>query len=103
MDTIVSGHLVALNALKIDILVPKLILNPSLLENLQNAEILTLTYGSIVRQLIADYDDVDEVNKQLEKMYVNPFSLYLPTPYLSHRPPQTTGASTSANASSTNS
>jgi trafficking protein particle complex subunit 3 len=45
------------------------------LEKLQNAEVLTLTYGSIVRQLIADYDDVDEVNKQLEKMYVNPFSL----------------------------
>lgn len=36
----------------------------------QNAEILTLTYGSIVRQLISDYEDVDEVNKQLEKMYV---------------------------------
>ena len=35
---------------------------------LQNAEILILTYGSIVRQLVADYDDVDEVNKQLEKM-----------------------------------
>ncbi|KAL6766806.1 BET3 [Auxenochlorella protothecoides x Auxenochlorella symbiontica] len=36
-----------------------------------NAEILTLTYGSIVRQLISDYEDVDEVNKQLEKMGYN--------------------------------
>lgn len=35
---------------------------------LQNAEIFTLTYGSIVRQLIADFEDLDEVNKQLEKM-----------------------------------
>lgn len=34
----------------------------------QNAEIFTLTYGSIVRQLIADFEDLDEVNKQLEKM-----------------------------------
>lgn len=38
--------------------------------SLQNAEIFTLTYGSMVRQLIADYEDVDEVNKQLDKMYV---------------------------------
>lgn len=35
---------------------------------LQNAEIFTLTYGSIVRQLIADYEDVELVNKQLDKM-----------------------------------
>jgi hypothetical protein len=35
---------------------------------LQNAEIFSLTYGSIVRQLIADFEDLDEVNKQLEKM-----------------------------------
>ena len=34
----------------------------------QNAEIFTLTYGSMVRQLIADYEDVEEVNKQLDKM-----------------------------------
>lgn len=34
----------------------------------QNAEIFTLTYGSMVRQLIADFEDLDEVNKQLEKM-----------------------------------
>lgn len=35
---------------------------------LQSAEIFTLTYGSMVRQLIADYEDVEEVNKQLDKM-----------------------------------
>jgi hypothetical protein len=34
----------------------------------QNAEIFTLTYGSILRQLIADFEDLDEVNKQLDKM-----------------------------------
>lgn len=36
--------------------------------NTQNAEIFSLTYGSIVQQLIADFEDLDEVNKQLEKM-----------------------------------
>ncbi|KAF6260821.1 NO signaling/Golgi transport ligand-binding domain-containing protein [Scenedesmus sp. NREL 46B-D3] len=36
-----------------------------------NAEIFTLTYGSLVRQLIADFEDLDEVNKQLEKMGYN--------------------------------
>jgi hypothetical protein len=35
---------------------------------MQNAEIFTLTYGSIVRQLISDLEDLDEVNKQLEQM-----------------------------------
>lgn len=38
------------------------------LSRAQNAEIFTLTYGSMVRQLIADYEDVEEVNKQLDKM-----------------------------------
>lgn len=42
--------------------------SPALLPSLQNAEIFTLTYGSMVRQLIADYEDVGEVNKQLDKM-----------------------------------
>eukprot|EP00735_Rhodelphis_limneticus_P014702 TRINITY_DN8777_c0_g1::TRINITY_DN8777_c0_g1_i1::g.23870::m.23870 TRINITY_DN8777_c0_g1::TRINITY_DN8777_c0_g1_i1::g.23870 ORF type:complete len:202 (+),score=46.75,sp/Q86K94/TPPC3_DICDI/57.14/6e-72,TRAPP/PF04051.11/3.8e-39,AAA_32/PF13654.1/0.088 TRINITY_DN8777_c0_g1_i1:38-607(+) len=36
-----------------------------------NAELLTLTYGSIVNQLLQDYEDVDEVNKQLDKMGYN--------------------------------
>ena len=35
---------------------------------LQNAEIFTLTYGSMVRQLLTDFEDVTEVNKQLDKM-----------------------------------
>jgi trafficking protein particle complex subunit 3 len=30
-----------------------------------SAELLALTYGSFVRQLLADYEDVEEVNKQL--------------------------------------
>ena len=36
---------------------------------LQNAEIFTLTYGSIVRQLLSDLEDIDAVNKQLDQMY----------------------------------
>jgi trafficking protein particle complex subunit 3 len=35
----------------------------------QNAEIFTLTYGSLVRQLITDLDNIDDVNKQLDTMY----------------------------------
>lgn len=34
----------------------------------QNSEILTLTYGGIVRQLVADTENVGEVNKKLKKM-----------------------------------
>jgi hypothetical protein len=34
----------------------------------QNSEIFTLTYGSIVRQLISDFEDLEEVNKQLDQM-----------------------------------
>jgi len=36
-----------------------------------NGEFFALTYGSMVMQLIKDYDDVTEVNKQLEKMGYN--------------------------------
>jgi len=36
-----------------------------------NAELFTLTYGAIVSQLIKDYEDIDEVNTQLEKMGYN--------------------------------
>jgi len=36
-----------------------------------NAELFTLTYGAIVAQLIKDYEDIEEVNKQLEKMGYN--------------------------------
>jgi hypothetical protein len=35
---------------------------------MQNAEIFTLTYGSMIRQLISDLEDMEEVNKQLDQM-----------------------------------
>jgi trafficking protein particle complex subunit 3 len=38
---------------------------------MQNAELFTMAYGSLVVQLIQDYEDYAEVNKQLEKMYVH--------------------------------
>lgn len=41
---------------------------------IQNAELFTLTYGAIVRQLLTDLEEVDEVNKQLDQMY---FFLFL--------------------------
>jgi len=37
---------------------------------LQNAELFTLTYGAIVRQLLTDLEEVEEVNKQLDQMCV---------------------------------
>lgn len=37
----------------------------------QNAELFTLTYGALVIQLIKDYEDYAEVNKQLDKMGYN--------------------------------
>ncbi|XP_024627992.1 trafficking protein particle complex subunit 3 isoform X3 [Medicago truncatula] len=37
----------------------------------QNAELFTLTYGAIVRQLLTDLEEVDEVNKQLDQMGYN--------------------------------
>mmetsp|Transcript_14455 Transcript_14455/g.25536 ORF Transcript_14455/g.25536 Transcript_14455/m.25536 type:complete len:182 (-) Transcript_14455:70-615(-) len=36
-----------------------------------NAEIFTLTYGSVVRQLLSDLEDVEAVNKELDKMGYN--------------------------------
>ncbi|KAH8107137.1 transport protein particle complex subunit [Cristinia sonorae] len=36
-----------------------------------NAELFAFTYGALVVQLIQDYEDYDEVNKQLEKMGYN--------------------------------
>jgi hypothetical protein len=36
-----------------------------------NSELLTLTYGALVTQLIADYKDIDVVNVELEKMGYN--------------------------------
>jgi hypothetical protein len=39
--------------------------------SIQNAELFALTYGALVVQLIQDYEDYAEVNKQLEKMGYN--------------------------------
>ncbi|EKM82537.1 hypothetical protein AGABI1DRAFT_68245 [Agaricus bisporus var. burnettii JB137-S8] len=36
-----------------------------------NAELFALTYGALVVQLIQDYEDYDQVNKELEKMGYN--------------------------------
>ena len=36
-----------------------------------NGELFTLTYGALVTQLIRDYEDVEQVNQQLEKMGYN--------------------------------
>lgn len=36
-----------------------------------NAELFALTYGALVVQLIKDYEDYGEVNKQLDKMGYN--------------------------------
>lgn len=36
-----------------------------------NAELLALTYGSLVVQLVKDYEDYGQVNVQLEKMGYN--------------------------------
>jgi len=33
-----------------------------------NAELFTLTYGSLVMQLVKDYEETNEINEQLEKM-----------------------------------
>ena len=37
--------------------------------NDQDAELFTLTYGSLVAQLVKDLEEPDLINKQLEKMY----------------------------------
>lgn len=49
---------------------------PRIVFCLQSSEILTLTYGGIVRQLVADNENVGQVNTQLKKMYV-PWLSYL--------------------------
>ncbi len=36
-----------------------------------NGELFTLTYGALVAQIIKDYEDIEEVNHQLEKMYAS--------------------------------
>ncbi len=44
----------------------------------QNSELFTLTYGALVTQLCKDYENDEEVNKQLDKMWVSlsPFLTY---------------------------
>lgn len=37
----------------------------------QNSELLTLTYGALVTQMLRDYENVEDVNKQLERMGYN--------------------------------
>jgi len=48
---------------------------------LQSAELFTLTYGAAVAQLVRDYETPDEVNKQLDKMYVKSLLLGV-SPYV---------------------
>nr|PNR60735.1 hypothetical protein PHYPA_003528 [Physcomitrium patens] len=36
-----------------------------------NAELFTWTHGAIVRQLLTNYEEIDEVNKQLDTMGYN--------------------------------
>ncbi|EEB10701.1 trafficking protein particle complex subunit, putative [Pediculus humanus corporis] len=36
-----------------------------------NSELFTLTYGTLVTQLLRDYENVEDVNKQLERMGYN--------------------------------
>lgn len=38
---------------------------------LQNSELLTLTYGALVAQMVKDIENVDDVNKQLERIGYN--------------------------------
>lgn len=38
---------------------------------LQNAELLTLTYGALVTQMLRDFENVEDVNKQLERLGYN--------------------------------
>jgi hypothetical protein len=35
----------------------------------QSSELFSLTYGAIVVQMLKDYEDVDAVNVELDKMY----------------------------------
>lgn len=39
--------------------------------NLQNSELLTLTYGALVSQMLKEIENPDDVNKQLERIGYN--------------------------------
>ncbi len=46
-------------------------------ELIKNSELFTLTYGSMVVQLMRDFKDIEKVNEQLERMYVSCAALAL--------------------------
>lgn len=37
----------------------------------QNSELFTLTYGALVSQLLRDYENAEDVNRQLDRMGYN--------------------------------
>lgn len=39
--------------------------------SLQNSELVTLTYGALIAQMVKDLDNTDDVNKQLERLGYN--------------------------------
>lgn len=45
-----------------------LLLSPA---NTQNSDLFTLTYGSLIAQLLKDNENAEEVNKQLNRMGYN--------------------------------
>lgn len=48
---------------------PFVLLGPSCLVHVfQSSELFTLTYGALVTQLCKDYENDDDVNKQLDRM-----------------------------------
>jgi hypothetical protein len=48
---------------------PFVLLGPSCLVHLfQSSELFTLTYGALVTQLCKDYENDEDVNKQLDRM-----------------------------------
>lgn len=46
-------------------------MNDENIGDFQNSELFTLTYGAMVSQLMRDYENVEDVNKQLERMGYN--------------------------------
>ena len=42
----------------------------------QSAELFAMTYGAIVTQMLKDYEDVEAVNTELDKMYI-PMHIFL--------------------------
>lgn len=43
----------------------------SIFLNFQNSELLTLTYGALVTQMLRDFENLEEVNKQLDRVGYN--------------------------------